>query len=136
MEMEIPGDLGPWVVDAVRPDNMRLLAQALADPNPIHLDRDAVRQLGLGDRLINQGPANFAYVLNMLRDAVPGAEIRGLRVRLLSNVFEGERVEAAGKVVSVDEDGDERRVECQVWLDAEGGRRAIEGTATLVSAPG
>jgi 3-hydroxybutyryl-CoA dehydratase len=131
MELGIPAALGPWVVDSVSSESMRTLAQVLGDPNPIHLDRDAVAALGLGDRLINQGPANFAYIVNMLRDAAPAAEIRNLSVRLLSNVFEGERVEAAGEVVSVDGDAKERRVSCRVWLDGESGR-ALEGTATLV----
>ena len=104
MELGRATSLGPWVVESVSAENMRTLAEVLEDPNPIHLDRDAVAELGLGNRLINQGPANFAYIVNMLRDAVPAAEITNLSVRLLSNVFEGERVQAAGEVVSVDGD--------------------------------
>jgi acyl dehydratase len=130
--LEIAAALGPWVIGSVSADNMRSIAEVLADPNPIHIDRDAVAGLGLGDRLINQGPANYAYIVNMLRQAAPDAEIRHLRVRLLSNVFEGERLEAAGKVVSVDDEDGQRLVGCEVWLDVDGGRRAVEGTATLV----
>jgi 3-hydroxybutyryl-CoA dehydratase len=126
--------LGPWTIDHVDPDKMKTFAVVLADPNPIHLDPKAVVAAGLGDRVINQGPASFGYVLNMLREAVPGASIRDLDVRLSANVFGGDRVSAAGEVQSTHvEDGGQRLV-CSVWLDVEGGRRALHGTATLVLA--
>jgi 3-hydroxybutyryl-CoA dehydratase len=124
-----PGDaLGPLVIDSVSAERMRTLAVVLDDPNPIHLDPAAVRALGLGERVVNQGPANLAWVLDMLRAAAPGAEIRDLRVRLLANVFAGDRVVAAGRVVAADG----RSLSCSVWLDVEGGARAVDGTATLI----
>jgi acyl dehydratase len=127
-----PGsDLGPWTIEHVDPEKMKVFAVVLADPNPIHLDPEAVRRAGLGDRVINQGPASFGYVLNMLREAAPGASIRDLNVRLTANVHGGDRVIAAGRVESAAEVEGERRLECSVWLDVEGGRRALQGTATL-----
>lgn len=123
---------GPCVVDSVSSEHMRTLAELLADPNPIHVDRDAVAELGLGTRLINQGPANVAYILNMLRESAPSAQLTSLTVRFLSNVFERDRVEAASEVLRVERVGDEERATCAVWLDAGEGRRAVEGMATLV----
>jgi 3-hydroxybutyryl-CoA dehydratase len=124
--------LGPWTIEHVDPEKMKTFAVVLADPNPIHLDPEAVKAAGLGDRVINQGPASFGYVLNMLREAFPGAAIRDLNVRLSANVFGGDRVTAAGEVRSNDREGGEERVVCDVWLDVEGGRRALQGTAVLV----
>jgi len=124
--------LGPLVVEHVDADAMKVLAVLLADPNPIHLDAEAARAAGLGDRPVNQGPANFGYVLTMLQRTAPGAAIRDFRVRLLANVFAGDRVVADGRVESVEEAGGERRLSCAVWLDVDGGSRALEGTATLV----
>jgi 3-hydroxybutyryl-CoA dehydratase len=124
-----PGDeLGPLVIESVSAENMKRLAVVLDDPNPIHLDPEATKALGMGDRVVNQGPANFAWVLDMLREAVPGAEIAGLKVRLLANVFAGDRVVAAGRVATVEGD----RATCDVWLDVDGGARAVDGTATLI----
>ena len=119
--------LGPRVIESVDPELMKVFSVVLADPNPIHLDPEAVKAAGLGDRVINQGPAGMGYLLNMLHDAVPGARIEDLRVRFSANVFGGDRVEAAGVVDSV-EDG---RARCTVWLDVTGGKRALSGTATL-----
>lgn len=127
MALEAGSELGPWVVESVDPEKMKTFAIALDDPNPIHLDPEVVKAAGLGDRVINQGPASFGYVLNMLREAAPGARLRDLRVRLSANVFGGDRVVAGGVVDSI-EDG---QASCRVWLDVTGGRRALTGTATL-----
>jgi acyl dehydratase len=126
--MNAGAELGPLVIESVRAERMKTLAIVLADPNPIHLDPAAVRALGMGDRVVNQGPANFAWVLDMLREAVPGAQISDLKVRLLANVFADDRVVAAGRVDAVDGG----RLSCSVWLDVDGGSRALDGTATLI----
>lgn len=125
--MEAGAQLGPWRT-TVRQPAMDAITVVLEDPNPIHLDPAATRAVGLGDRTINQGPANFGYVMNMLMEALPGAAVRDLGVRLLANVFAGDEVVAAGRVESVDG----HVVRCAVWLDVDGGARAIEGTATVV----
>jgi 3-hydroxybutyryl-CoA dehydratase len=130
----VGSELKPWTVDHVDPAKMKVFAVVLADPNPIHLDPEAVSAAGLGDRVINQGPASFGYVLNMLREAVPQATIAELNVRLSANVFGGDRVTAGGRVDSIDEHDGERRLTCSVWLDVQGSRRALQGTATLLLA--
>jgi 3-hydroxybutyryl-CoA dehydratase len=129
-----PGtQLGPRVIESVSGAAMHDIALVLDDPNPIHLSGEAAAAAGLGDRPVNQGPVNFGYVLDMLREAVPGAVVRDIRVRLLANVFAGDRVTAAGRVESVEPDRDGRFVaRCAVWLDVDGGGRAVEGTALLV----
>jgi 3-hydroxybutyryl-CoA dehydratase len=128
MALEAGTELGPWTIESVDPEKMKLFAVALDDPNPIHLDPEAVKAAGLGDRVINQGPAGLGYLINMLRAAAPGARVQALRVRFTANVFGGDHVVAAGVVDAV-EDG---RASCRVWLDVSGGKRALAGTATLV----
>jgi len=134
-DLQAGSTLGPWTVEHIDPEKMKIFAVVLADPNPIHLDPAAVQAAGLGDRVINQGPASFGYVLNMLRESAPGARIRDLDVRLSSNVLGGDRVTASGEVLEVAEVDGERRLRCSVWLDVDGGRRALQGTATLVLPP-
>jgi 3-hydroxybutyryl-CoA dehydratase len=119
--------LGPHVIESVSASAMHDIALVLDDPNPIHLSGEAAAAAGLGDRPVNQGPVNMGYVLDMLRAAAPGAVVKDLRVRLLANVFAGDRVVAAGEVLSTDG----TRVSCKVWLDVDGAGRAIEGTAVI-----
>src|SRR5687767_5398357 len=96
--------LQPWCFDRIEPDSLRAMAVVLDDPNPIHLDSAVVAELGLGDRQVNQGPSNIGYVVNMLREALPGATLERLQVRFLANVFAGDTVVASGEVESVEGD--------------------------------
>jgi acyl dehydratase len=119
--------MNPFVVESVSAARMADLAEVLEDPNPIHLDRALVRRLGMGEREINQGPANCSYVVNMLRAAFPGATIATLGFRLLGNVFAEERAVAGGEIL--EESAEE--IVCRIWLDVDGRGRVVEGTATL-----
>jgi acyl dehydratase len=125
------GDALPaWRIDSVSPENMRRLAETLRDPNPIHLDPAAVSKLGLGDRVINQGPANLAYIINMLHAAFPGAQLLQLDARFLANVFGGDAVEAGGRVTAVADDS--KRITCDTWLNVDGRGPAVSAQAQLL----
>jgi hypothetical protein len=114
-------------MNVVSPAAMRELAEVLRDPNPIHLDPESVRRLGLGERVINQGPANCSYVVNLLRETFPDSTITALSFRLLGNVYGGDEVVPGLRVDA----RDDTHARCTVWLDAAGGRRVVEGTATV-----
>ena len=120
-------DLPPFTIPAVSADAMRDWALFLRDPNPIHLDPDFVRAKGLGDRVINQGPANLAYIINMLLGAFPGGHITAVESRFIDNAYAGDCLTAGGRVVETDA----ARAVCEVWLTADGGRPIIQGTATI-----
>lgn len=107
---------------------MIVLAQVLRDPNPIHLDPLAAAAAGLGDRVVNQGPANLAYVMDMLTEAFPGYRLAVIESRYLANVRAGDRVEAGGTITTCDED----QILCDAWLKLEGGADAVAVKATLV----
>ncbi|WP_308282590.1 MaoC/PaaZ C-terminal domain-containing protein [Pseudonocardia nigra] len=133
------GDALPeWVVEAVDPEKMKLMAALLHDPNPIHLGPDAVRAVGLGDRAVNQGPSNLGYVQNVLI-AWAGSDdaIRAMAMRFAATVFAGDRAIAGGRVSAVRESDGELLADCEVWLDAfrpgvATAVRALSGTATVV----
>ena len=125
--IDVGTTIPPLVVEAVPSEPMKTMALILGDPNPIHWDESAVRSLGLGERVINQGPTNKAYVINALIGWLgdPSA-LRSIHVRFRGNVYAGDRVEAGGEVTAV-EDG---IATCDVWLDGPNGR-VISGTATV-----
>jgi len=113
-----------WRFGPIDPAAMRTLAEVLHDPNPIHLDARAVKAAGLGDRVINQGPANLAYVFNMLEHA--GLEAVSLEARFTGNVRSGDDVEALGAL-----EGES----CRFTLITGEGLTAITGSATVRRAP-
>ena len=105
-------DIG--IVDA---EKMKTMAILIQDPNPIHWDVEAVRRLGLGDKPINQGPNNMAYVVNALVSWVGGIEkFRNLKVRFLGNVYAGDRLTVVGSVTDIDEVKGDTLATCDVQL--------------------
>ncbi len=129
--MNVGDTLRPFRIASVSPEGMKAWAKFLHDPNPIHLDPVMVKAKGLGDRVINQGPANLAYLINMLQSAIPNGFIESLEVRYVDNVFGGEAVEAGGTVKDVSAHGSKRRISCDVWLRADARGAVLTGTATV-----
>lgn len=128
------GDDIPTFKIEVTTASIKFFAGVLRDPNPIHLDPAAVRAKGLGEGQINQGPANLAYVINALTAAFPTGAIESLDIRFVDNVFAGETVEAAGKIIDIIESTDLRRATCEVWLRVIGRGLVLSGQA-VVSQP-
>jgi acyl dehydratase len=129
---DIGTELPPFVVESVPVEPMKTVAALLRDPNPIHFDVQALQSLGMGDRPVNQGPTNMAYVTNMLiRWAGDPAAVRGLRVRFLGNVLAGDRLVARGVVKGVREEGGTRLADLDVWLERSEDDRVLDGSAVV-----
>jgi 3-hydroxybutyryl-CoA dehydratase len=127
MSYSVGDAIAPFTIVA-DPEAMKAWAVFLADPNPIHLDVEAVKAKGLGDRVINQGPANVAYVINMLAAAFPGSQLESLDSRFLDNVYGGDTVIASGTITAIDGN----RVDCAFQVEAEGRGTVNAGTATVL----
>ena len=89
--------------------------------------------MGMGDRVVSQGPVGIGYVMNMLRSSFPQAEIVELELSLTSIVYGGDRAVAAGRIEAIEADGDTFRVRCTVWLTTTHEIPAIMGTATILT---
>lgn len=113
------------IVDAAA---MVAMSQVLRDPNPIHLDPAAVRLAGMGDRTINQGPANLAYIIDMAALALPGYRMADIDSRYLGNVHAGDVVEAGGVVADVGPG----RIKVDAWLRLPDGRDAVTAHIVLI----
>lgn len=109
---EAPKALPEWRIDDVSQASMALWCELLRDDNPIHLDPAAADALGFGPHTVNPGPANLAYVINMLMTARPDAEIAEIEARFLGNVRSGDAVLAQGTV----EAGDPARCKAELVL--------------------
>lgn len=127
MSYAVGDAIAPFTVDSVSPEAMKDWAVFLADPNPIHLDVEVVKAKGLGDRVINQGPINVAYMMNMLMAAFPGGTIEAMDSRFLDNVYGGDKAVASGRITAIDGN----RLTCEFSLDIEGRGTVNAGTATI-----
>jgi acyl dehydratase len=125
------GDLiAPWAVEHVDAARMKTMAAILRDPYPVHWDREANEGLGLGGRVINQGPLNLSYLVNMLLEWAGPTCIRRLTVSFGRPVLDGDRVVACGRVRSLDVHEGETRAECEIWLERDG-EHVVDGIAIV-----
>lgn len=127
-----PGDVLPETRYQVEVGPMKVFSVLMADPNPIHFDPEFVARIGRGDRPINQGTLNIAYLLNAVIDWLGGpgavARVRRFTCRFADSVYAGDEVVASGRVTEVDERG----ATMELWLDRSGAGRALSGTALIV----
>jgi acyl dehydratase len=129
-----------WDMPAVDAARMRTMAALLRDPYPVHWDRAANEHLGLGGRVINQGPLNLSYIANMLMAWAGDGSVRRLTVSFGRPVLDGDHVVAGGVVREivetvrerVDEPTRRRVAHCDVWL-RRGDERVVTGTAEVES---
>ncbi len=132
--VQVGDDIPSWTMESVDPARMRTMAAILRDPYPVHWDRDGNAAIGLPGRVINQGPLNLGYVVNMLLAWAGPACVRRLSVSFGRPVLDGDRVTAGGRVTEVSISDDERRATCDVWLDRDG-EHVVTGTAVVALGP-
>lgn len=111
---------------------MKVFTLITDDPNPIHWDRAAVQAAGLGDRVINQGGLNLAYVLNAVT-AWTGSRssIVGTQVRFLGNTFAGDDLVAGGEIASIDNTSTLATATLRVWLRGSDDAELMSGTVMV-----
>ena len=91
--------LPDWTMEAISAPAMRIWCDLLRDDNPIHLDPAAAQSLGFGPRTVNPGPANLAYLINMIMHAVPQHDIAHIDALFLGHALAGDAVFASGATV-------------------------------------
>ncbi|OZC79063.1 hypothetical protein CH274_16630 [Rhodococcus sp. 06-418-5] len=128
LDLRFGATLPTVVLPAVSAEKMKTMAALLSDSNPIHFDVDAVRALGMGERPVNQGPTNMAYIMNYLGEVFGSVnDVRKLSVRFVGNVCAGDVLEVSGTVDDVDVDLCTVTVELRI----QGGPLALTGHASV-----
>jgi acyl dehydratase len=90
-----------FVVAEVAEADVIAMMDVMGDTNPVHSDHELVGELGLRG-LVNQGPSNLAYALNMVIDWAGGepAAVLGFDARFHAITCPGDRLVASGEVVA------------------------------------
>jgi len=101
----------------VTQENMNLWAEILDDPNPIHLDVNSVKLLGLGEKTINQGHANIAYIINAINHNFPDSEIIKLNNKMTDSILEGDKITVSGQINNIIEESNKLIINCQLQLN-------------------
>ena len=117
-------------IPSVDPQKMKTMAALLRDPYPIHWDAEGNEKMGIKGKVVNQGPLNLSYLVNMLMNWQGQDCIRRLTVRFTGWVLGEDTLSAHGKVISIDNTNNELLAECEIWLE-RAGERLLEGKATV-----
>ena len=123
-------DIPEWAMPEVDPARMRTMAAILRDPYSVHWDRAGNAAFGLAGRVINQGPLNLGYIVNMLTAWAGAGSVRRLTVSFGRPVLDGDSVTARGRVTTVEERDGKQFVTCDVWLDRLG-ETVVSGSAVV-----
>lgn len=124
--------VGDSLPDRPGPDitkvRIRMVMDVMDDVNPVHIDEALVAQMGLRG-LVNQGPCNLAYMINMLVAWTGDPDcVQRLQVRFHNLVVPGDNTIAGGRVRAINKDGS---VDCDVWLKLADGTVMLAGIATV-----
>src|SRR5207249_4699244 len=136
LDAAIGDPLPPLVKPPVTQEQLRRYADASGDYNPIHLDEEAARRVGL-DSVIAHGMLSMAFLGQFISQQlpdVPGAFVSHLNVRFANMVQLGDTLTCCGMVKErgQDDQGRERAlVEC--WVQNQRGEKVTLGQATVAS---
>jgi acyl dehydratase len=123
-------EIPPWTMEHVDPARMKTMAAILRDPYTVHWDRAGNERLGIGPRVVNQGPLNVGYIANMLMSWAGPDCVRRLTLAFARPVLDGDRVTARGVVSDLATVDGALLATCDVWLDREG-EHVVTGTAVV-----
>lgn len=124
--MNIGDPLPEFAVNPVDAARMKTMAAILRDPYRVHWDREATTEMGLDGRVINQGPLNLSYIVNMLHAFSGPTSIRRLTVSFGRPVFDNDAVIASGRIIELGAD----TAKCEVWLKRDD-EIVVSGTAVV-----
>lgn len=128
------GEAIPELIKRVTQEQINAYADVSGDHNPIHLNPEAARAVGL-DGTIAHGMLDMAFLAQMLTDWLTASQerhgwVRRLKARFQAMVRPGDAVICHG--VQTAHDGETHRLE--VWMDNEDGQRVITGDADVTFA--
>jgi acyl dehydratase len=131
MMVAVGDEIPSWTMDVVDPARMKTMAAILRDPYPVHWDRTGNTRPGIEGRVINQGPLNLSYIVNMLMAWAGPQCVRRLTVTFGRPVLDGDCVVARGRVTALGDHDGEQRATCDVSLERNG-EVVVSGVAVVV----
>ncbi|MUL44925.1 dehydratase [Mycobacterium sp. CBMA293] len=117
-------ELPPLQVDAISRLTLALFAGASGDHNPMHVDIDAAKSVGLQD-VFAHGMLSMAYLGRLVTGWVPQERVRSYRVRFAAITPAHGAPTCTGRVTAIDDVDGERRATVELAV------RLADGTTTL-----
>ncbi len=125
--------LTPLVKPAIEQEQLRRYAEASGDFNPIHLDPDAARRVGL-DGVIAHGMLSMAFLGQFVNQQIagePGARVGKLKVRYVGMVRLGDTLTCQGKITQRVEKETETAISLECRAQNQRGEQVTLGEAVV-----
>tara|TARA_Y100000741_G_scaffold14228_1_gene11237 strand:+ start:125 stop:523 length:399 start_codon:yes stop_codon:yes gene_type:complete len=131
MNLKIGHKINQWS-HQVRQEDLNSWSKILNDPNPIHFDANAVKKIGQGDKCINQGPANIAYLINTIFYNFPKCKILNIKNRLNGNVFVDDIVTVSGEITNISNKNESRIISLSLNLSTQENNYLVVSEVELI----
>jgi len=122
--------LPPLRIDPISRTTLALFAGASGDHNPIHIDLDVARSVGLDD-VFAHGMLSMAYLGRLLTNVVPQQHLRSFQVRFASITPVHGEPTCTGSVTSIDEVNGERHATLELQVSLPDGTVTLLGSAVV-----
>ncbi len=125
--------LSPLVKPPITLDQLIRYAKASGDYNPIHVDEEAARRVGL-DSIIAHGMLSMAFLgqfITQLIDDLPGAQLHHFQVRFSSMVRLGDVLTCHGIVKERKTEQGREFITIECWAQNQKGEKVTIGKAIV-----
>ncbi len=126
-------ELPPMVKPSIAQDQLNRYAEASGDFNPIHLNEEAARRVGL-DGIIAHGMLSMAFLGQYISQQIasdPAALLASLKVRYVGMVRLGDTLTCQGLVKNIAVAGGETTITIECWAQNQRGEKVTVGEAEV-----
>ena len=129
-ELEIDQDLPELVLPPISRTTLALFAGASGDHNPIHIDLDFARAVGMSD-VFAHGMLSMAYLGRLLTQWVAQPQIKQFNVRFADITLLGDVPCCTGKIVEKQDINGEKCIKVKIQVANQQGQVKIVGDALI-----
>ena len=129
-EVEVGTELPPLQLPPVTRTTLALYAGGSGDHNPMHIDFDVARSIGLDD-VFAHGMLSMAYLGRLVTGWVPQEQLRSLRARFVAITPVHARPTVTGRVAAIDDVDGERRATVELTITLADGTVTLTGEAVV-----
>ena len=125
--------LSPLVKPPITLEQLRRYAEASGDHNPIHVDEEAARRVGL-DSVIAHGMLSMAFLGQFASQQIAGiadAELAHLKVRFVNMVRLDDTLTCLGVVKAHASNGEHDVITLECWAQNQKGDKVTTGEAVV-----
>lgn len=128
--IEVGTELPPLALPPITRTTLALYAGGSGDHNPMHIDVDVARSIGLDD-VFCHGMLSMAYLGRFVTGWVPQEQLRSLRTRFVAITPVHARPTCSGRVTAIDDVDGERRATVELAITLADGTVTLAGEAVV-----